>query len=68
MRYPFVFRHQHHGQAIPLQQEAVQVHRPRPAVGVIGVDVADLLGGEIDQRHDMAAGSERRAAQTDGRP
>ena len=46
----------------------MQVHRPRPAVGVIGVDVADPVGGEIHQCHDMAAGAERRAAQADGCP
>lgn len=59
---PLTTRHQHHGQAIPVQKEAVQVHRPRPAIGVIGIDVAHPLGGEIDQRHDMAAGSECRGA------
>ncbi|HTU22539.1 MAG TPA: hypothetical protein VMG10_31160 [Gemmataceae bacterium] len=56
--YPFPVRHQDHGQAVPAREEAAQVHRPCTAVGVIGVDVADHVVREIDQRHDMAAGVE----------
>jgi hypothetical protein len=50
-----------------VQEETPQVHRPRPAVGVIGIDVADQIGSEIHQRHDMTAGPQRGVAQADRR-
>ena len=50
-----------------MPQEAPQVHRPCTAIGVIGIDVTNQVGGEINQRHDMTAGTGGGAAQADRR-
>jgi hypothetical protein len=53
--YPFAVRHQYHGQAVPARQEAPQAHRPRAAVGVVGIDEPDRVFTQIDQGDDVSA-------------
>lgn len=65
---PSALRHQHHGQTVPLGEKAAQVQRSGMTVGVIGIDVTNHVGREIDQRDDMAANVERWVAQADRGP